>query len=102
MSRHPVSTPVAGLARTCRVALPLGQCFSELPDVRFEPNRGLRQPMASTSIGVVIRQRGWFRPLLDLENLGAFPAERSTWFLFSRQVPFGRVSWSVADRSNTS
>ena len=32
--------------------------------------------MASTTVGVVVRQHGWFRPLLDLESLDAFPVEK--------------------------
>ena len=32
--------------------------------------------MASTNVGVVVRQQAWFRPLLDLQNVAPFPADK--------------------------
>lgn len=32
--------------------------------------------MASTNVGVLVRQQAWFRPVLDLQKVGPFPADK--------------------------
>jgi hypothetical protein len=32
--------------------------------------------MASTAFGVIVRQQAWFRPVIDLQNIGPFPIDQ--------------------------